>query len=282
MFIIPLINRFTCSEKQLISVIKNLKHKNMLPILDYVNEYNRDPMNNYYKMKDIINLYPGNKIAVKMSSLDIKNNHILATDLVNSLCEQAIKNKSQILIDAENYDIQDKINRVSNLMMKTYNKYDVNVFKTYQMYRKDMFHTLHSDFNNRKKFNEYYLGCKLVRGAYMKQDKKYDIIFSEKDKTDESYNNGIDCFRENYLEHDKLLLATHNSDSIDLALNLNDLGLLDNVEFSQLMGMSDMLSDKLAKNNKIVYKYVPFGTLYESIPYLVRRLYENLDILKNI
>ena len=38
------------------------------------------------------------------------------------------------------------------------------------------------------------------------------------------------------------------------------------------------MSNELSKTD--IYKYVPFGNLYESIPYLLRRLYENKDSIK--
>ena len=52
-----------------------------------------------------------------------------------------------------------------------------------------------------------------------------------------------------------------------------------NVEFAQLMGMSDNLSNTLAKDQK-VFKYIPFGNLYETLPYLTRRLYENYPMMQ--
>jgi proline dehydrogenase len=39
--------------------------------------------------------------------------------------------------------------------------------------------------------------------------------------------------------------------------------------------MGDNLSYVLAKNNYNVSKYVPYGPIAESIPYLIRRAHEN-------
>ena len=46
---IPIVNRFTCSYKQLDSFIKNIKQNNITPILDYANENYSDFNNNYKK-----------------------------------------------------------------------------------------------------------------------------------------------------------------------------------------------------------------------------------------
>ena len=47
------------------------------------------------------------------------------------------------------------------------------------------------------------------------------------------------------------------------------------VWFSQLFGMSDNLSFNLAKDGYNVVKYLPFGPVKETLPYLIRRAEEN-------
>ena len=56
---------------------------------------------------------------------------------------------------------------------------------------------------------------------------------------------------------------------------------LENIEFAQLRGMSDKLSEKLSKKHT-VYKYIPYGDFYDTLPYLIRRLYENYPMIMNI
>ena len=90
-------------------------------------------------------------------------------------------------------------------------------------------------------------------------------------------------FSSNFKPGDKLLCATHNTDSIDLAVQYIREQKLDNViEFAQLMGMSDKQSQKLAQEKYTVYKYVPYGDFKDTIPYLIRRLYENYPMVMNI
>ena len=45
------------------------------------------------------------------------------------------------------------------------------------------------------------------------------------------------------------------------------------------MGMSDNYSEQLEKDGYIVYKYLPYGNFIETLPYLLRRLYENYPLL---
>ena len=51
--------------------------------------------------------------------------------------------------------------------------------------------------------------------------------------------------------------------------NLDKNNQLDNIEFAHLMGMSDRLSNKLAKNY-VTYKYLPYGHFKDTLPYLIR------------
>ena len=71
------------------------------------------------------------------------------------------------------------------------------------------------------------------------------------------------------------IIATHNQHSLDLACSLNKA----NFNLAHLMGMNEQVMNKLKLNHKI-YTYVPYGPYKEMIPYLTRRLYENIDTIK--
>lgn len=273
---IPIVNRFTCSPKQLNFFIKNLKSKKFVPILDYANENYQDFDKNFYQMNKLITKYPKNVIALKLSSLNVKNDITYSLNQSDKLIKKAINNNSKILIDAEDYLIQDDINEITNILLERYNKKEVNIYKTYQMYRNDTLPLLIDDLYNRN----FYLGCKLVRGAYYNQDFKYGVLFNKIEKTHENYDEGIKQFIKLNKSQDKLLCATHNQNSVKLALNLDNTN--GRIEYAQLMGMSDNLSNEIVKQNKIVYKYLPYGNFNETLPYLIRRIYENYPLIMNI
>ena len=272
--IIPFLNRFTCSKKQLPFVIQNLSKKNWSVILDYTNENKENHEKNFKELMNLIEIYPKQHFAVKLSSLNIENTTMMER-YIRNIVEKSIEKKSIIYIDAENYKIQDKIGRVSDELMKQYNQNHVNVFKTYQMYRKDSYSILQNDLLTDR---THHLGIKLVRGAYYNEDVKYNILHELIGDTHMYYDEAIKFFSKYYSEKDKLLCATHNEDSIVLAKYLIEKNHLKNIEFSQLLGMSDEISTKLAKNY-IVYKYLPYGKFQDTIPYLSRRLYENYPML---
>lgn len=272
---IPIINRFTCFESQLNKTINLLIKQNYKVILDYANENCKSPLDNYNKIKNLIYNYPNNFIAIKLSALNIKHDKIGATNKCFDLCEKAIDNNSKILIDAEDFIIQDDINSISNNLVRYFNKDKVNIYKTYQMYRKDTFDILKNDLDLKR---DHFCGVKLVRGAYYNQDFKHNILFDKIEDTHHNYDRAINYFCNHSDYSDKLIIASHNKKSVELGLGKNHR----NIEYSQLMGMSDELSNFIIRNNGLVYKYLPYGNISDTLPYLIRRLYENPYMFFNI
>ncbi len=73
--------------------------------------------------------------------------------------------------------------------------------------------------------------------------------------------------------NDKILVASHNADSVDIATEIIDERQLTQkqVSFGQLRGFSDQITNELADEGFKVFKYVPFGPTQEVMPYLIRR-----------
>ena len=245
---------------------KNLKLK--MPfgkIYDYVKEGNHKD----HKINHKINLYALNQTynsyhAIKLTSLYNSNLEGYLDDYY-SLC---IKNGNKILIDAENVKNQNMINDYSNYCI---DNYDGHIFyKTYQMYRKDTLSLLENDLHNYK--NNF--GIKLVRGAYHNEDKSSGLLHLKKEDTHNDYDQAINLL--STYDND-VIIASHNNQSCKKALTYGK-----NFKYAQLLGMKDNLSTYLLNTGNKVYKYIPYGTWNESIPYLTRRLYENYDILKYI
>ena len=84
-----------------------------------------------------------------------------------------------------------------------------------------------------------------------------------------------------------LVVATHNVQSVELCKeSLRELKIphsrVDLVVFGQLLGMSDSIMIDLSNDGFQAYKYIPYGPLEKVIPYLVRRLQENQQILEHL
>ena len=138
------------------------------------------------------------------------------------------------------------------------------------MYRKNSLKELDNDIKNFDK-----IGIKLVRGAYYNNNDTE--LFTNKKDTDYNYNNGIEYLINKNIEN--VVLATHNNSSIDYSLSLNA---KNNIMYAQLLGMGDNISNYLVEKNKKVFKYVPYGNILELYPYLLRRLYENMYMIKHL
>ena len=243
-----------------LNLSKKLLLKNRIPVINYAVENNRytDVFHEY----EYINKYLDDRyrIALKLSSLNY--DIMMIDELINMYKEKNIK----ILIDAENNNNHDRYNYLMSEILSEHNKDKCNVIKTYQMYRKDSFRELKDDLG---KYNN--LGCKLVRGAYWNSDKRSGNLFMNKIDTDNNYNNGIKLLTGNNSGCN--IIATHNNYSIDLVKYLDN----SNLEYGKLLNFNNK---KYKEINNNVNVYVPYGPYFDMIPYLYRRLYENLDQIK--
>lgn len=275
---IPVVNKFTCNPRQLPVFIDMIRKKQMVPIIDNVSENGAKFKENFKNIMLDLENYPTSTFAIKLSSLNIrdtKHSKILISQQVNEIANLAEETGSKLIIDAEELEINDSINEITDEIIPQFNQENVVVYKTYQMYRRDTTTML---LNDLKKKRNYHIGCKLVRGAYYNQDVISGKLFWKIEDTHRCYNEAIRYFLENSFRKDQLLCATHNLESNEIAKNHIHQG-KNNVSIGHLLGMSDYLSEELADEGIRVYKYLPYGEYKDTLPYLSRRLYENYPIL---
>lgn len=206
---------------------------------------------------------------------------------INEICEFAHSIGQPVLIDAEESWIQDAIDRMAVEMMEKYNREMPIVYNTIQLYRKDRLQFL-KELRRQAKADGYFLGVKLVRGAYMEKEREraaemgYESpIHETKEETDADYNAAIEyCLGHRNMV--SFVAGTHNEKStqklVGLMYDLRVLPSDPHVYFSQLYGMSDNLTYVLAKNGYNASKYVPYGPIEDTIPYLIRRAQENTSV----
>ena len=205
----------------------------------------------------------------------------------DTICNFAHKKGVKILIDAEESWIQDSIDEIVLRMMIKYNKQESIVFNTSQMYRHDRLDYLKrlKDIAEKERF---FIGIKLVRGAYIEKENKRAIknnyrspICDSKKLTDLNFNEGASFILSN-LNIFSLFSGTHNEESIYNIIDLMKSNKVNNsnqkVWFGQLYGMSDNISFNLANEGFNAIKYLPFGPIKEVIPYLIRRADENTSV----
>lgn len=206
--------------------------------------------------------------------------------VLDELCEEAYKTRTHFMIDAEESWIQEVIDRLCLGRMRRYNKEFPTLYTTVQMYRQDGPKKLRSMIEKAKKEN-FHLGVKLVRGAYLVKEKEWAaktgracVLFRSKEETDQAYNDGLKLCFEN---SDKVALfaGSHNVPSMELCAKLYK-GKENKSSFfmtSQLKGMCDFITFNLAAAKVPVSKYIPFGPVEKALPYLIRRAEENSTIL---
>jgi proline dehydrogenase len=206
---------------------------------------------------------------------------------IDAVCYAAHDKDVGVFIDAEESWIQDTIDFLVKQMMKRYNKDKVIVYNTIQLYRHDRLQFLIDSFEEAKR-DGYYLGVKLVRGAYMEKEraraKKMNYpspIQPNKESTDNDFNTAVQFCIENYREIGSCN-ASHNAYSNLLQAKLiNQKGIQrdhPHLNFCQLYGMSDHLTFNLADAGYNAAKYLPYGPVRDVIPYLIRRAQENTSV----
>ena len=202
------------------------------------------------------------------------------------VCSIAHEKDVPILIDAEESWMQDASDNLVEQMMEKYNREKAIVFNTLQMYRHDRLEYL-QELHQRAQKKGFYIGMKVVRGAYMEKERKraeekgYDSpICTNKKATDDNYNAAIKYMAEN--EKMAIFAGTHNEESsfllMDLAKQFNLKNNDNRLWFGQLYGMSDHISYNLANQGYNVAKYLPFGPVKDVMPYLIRRAEENTSV----
>lgn len=204
------------------------------------------------------------------------------------ICKRAFEENVQILVDAEESWMQDAADEIVLDMMRKYNKERVIVLNTAQTYRWDRY-----DFV--KKVHQiglhegFHVGFKVVRGAYMEKERERAAvkgypspICATKAQTDATFNKTITYMVEQIENKMVLFAGTHNEESSYLLMKLmrenNIVNNHPNIWFGQLYGMSDNISYNLATNSYNTAKYLPFGPVYDVVPYLIRRAEENTSV----
>lgn len=207
-----------------------------------------------------------------------------SVDRINKICQTAYEKNVRIFVDAEESWLQGAVDDIAYDMMRKYNKETAIVYITFQMYRSDMMQKLQQGYDLAATEN-FYLGVKLVRGAYMEKEAERaeemgypNPIQISKEATDLDYNTALKFCLENK-QRIFLCSGTHNQYSnFYLTVLMDEFDMKPNDErvwSAQLYGMSDNISFNLASKGYNVAKYVPYGPVKAVMPYLFRRAEEN-------
>ena len=205
----------------------------------------------------------------------------------NTVCKKAFENDVALLVDGEESWMQDASDNLVEKMMQLYNKQKPIVYNTLQMYRWDRLDYL-KNLHEKATKEGFYIGMKVVRGAYMEKENNRAIekgyptpICKSKEATDINFDAAIDYMIQN-IDKMAIFAGTHNEQSSYTLMQKMDSKNIAKSDtrlwFGQLYGMSDNISYNLAKQDYNVAKYLPFGPVKEVMPYLIRRAEENTSV----
>ncbi|XP_026271690.1 proline dehydrogenase 1, mitochondrial isoform X19 [Frankliniella occidentalis] len=219
---------------------------------------------------------------------------------INVLAQTAEDLDVRMMVDAEQTYFQPAISRITLEFMRKYNSKKALIFNTYQCYLKDTFNEVVTDLEQAKRQN-FYFGAKLVRGAYLEQERARAAALGYNDPTcpsfeatSESYHTTLtECLRRIKDLKSKgkpnmigIMVASHNEDTVRYAIEkMKEIGISPEDKvlcFGQLLGMCDYITFPLGQSGYSAYKYIPYGPVNEVLPYLSRRAQENKGILKKI
>lgn len=206
---------------------------------------------------------------------------------IDTICAAGHQTNLPIFIDAEETWIQNTIDDIALKMMRKYNKEKAIVYNTAQMYRWDRIAYL-SELKVIAEQEKFFIGMKLVRGAYIEKERERaekmgykDPMQKTQEDTDNDYNDSVKFCIEN-IDKIAFCCASHNEKSNLLLINLmqeHNINLTDErIYFAQLLGMSDHISNNMGKAGYNVAKYVPYGPVKDVTPYLIRRAEENTSV----
>ena len=280
---IPVYNRFIAMEYQVDKIMGKLNERGIKPIVDYaIEKAGANPDKVVDKVKTQVVKYPNEIHALKLSVLGLNN----IEDCYNNCVKiGGFSPDARLLVDAEQDALQPGINQISDKLILNFNGNKPTFFKTYQMYRTDSLDRLKFDLYYFHKMGVYH-GIKLVRGAYYQEDsKKTGILHKNKVNTDFDYNEAIRLILETSRvnQNTQTIIATHNQKSVEFFLSKfadgkNPVGFENCFHTATLMGFEPKYSTKQFQH----LMYLPYGPIFDTLPYLSRRLIENKEMIKNL
>lgn len=186
---------------------------------------------------------------------------------LNTLAQTAKDLGVRIMVDAEHTYFQPAISRLTMELMQKYNTESAVVFNTYQCYLKDALDEVKTDLDQAER-QGFYFGAKLVRGAYIDQERDRaakmgyaDPINPSYEATTKMYHDTLtECLKRiKELQKDQnggcnrigIMVASHNEDTVRFALSqMKEMGIDPEdkvICFGQLLGMCDFITFPLGK-----------------------------------
>ncbi|NXS14947.1 PROD dehydrogenase, partial [Neodrepanis coruscans] len=175
------------------------------------------------------------------------------------LAKRAMEKSVRLMVDAEQSYFQPAISHLTVEAQRRFNRNQAVIFNTYQCYLKEAYDMVTGDVELSRR-EDWHFGTKLVRGAYMEQERERaaqmgyeDPINPTYEKTNEMYHRCLDYVLEDIKHRRKasVMVASHNEDTVKFTLRrMMELGIHPSekkVCFGQLLGMCDQITFPLGE-----------------------------------
>ncbi|XP_006068845.1 hydroxyproline dehydrogenase isoform X1 [Bubalus bubalis] len=234
---------------------------------------------------------------LRVSCLNTEQTRHLQASLsrLHRVVQHARAQRVRLLVDAEYTSLNPALSLLVAALATRWNSSGEGgpwVWNTYQAYLKDTYERLRRDAEAADRAGLAF-GVKLVRGAYLDKERETARLQGTEDPTQpdyeatsQSYSLCLELMLTQVSHRGPmchLMVASHNEDSVHQATKrMWELGIPPDgpVCFGQLLGMCDHVSLALGQAGYAVYKSIPYGSLEEVIPYLIRRAQENRSVLR--
>ncbi|XP_065891512.1 proline dehydrogenase 1, mitochondrial-like isoform X2 [Dysidea avara] len=261
--------------------LTELSTKGYIDLVDWRNHFSAENVDQLHLL--LKETLPGVERPAPLSHQEHQQVKVLLKRL-SDMGERAATKNVRVLVDAEQTYYQPAISSLTvHYLMKNFNKEQPTIYDTVQSYLKSSHQTMLFSHLSTERNNCIY-AVKLVRGAYMDEEKRLatqhgyeDPVHDSKEETSDSYHKNMGYV----LSQDGtfLCVASHNSETVDIAKEWIAAHKISpqsgQVVFSQSMGMADYLSLTLGQEGYLVYKMFHHGKYRGVLPYLVRRGLEN-------
>ncbi|CAF0933333.1 unnamed protein product [Adineta ricciae] len=285
--------------KKLNTVLQSINNREVLPALfEIINqdETSGKTVTRLQQSLQLQNTTDQKEISssVRFTTDELKEIYQLLLRL-NKIAQACAQYKISIMVDAEQTYFQNAINYLATELQRYYNKNNIPfIYGTYQCYLKETLICLKRDLALAEKYN-YIFAAKLVRGAYMEQERRLarensyeDPINANFETTTQMYHVCFDEVMKSTVKRSpnqvRVMVASHNEDTIRYAITkMKDYDIRRGssiVSFASLYGMSDYVAFALANSGYKTYKYLPYGPIEALQPYLFRRAQENRAIFQ--
>ena len=207
---------------------------------------------------------------------------------IAQIAKKAKELDTRIMIDAEQTYMQPAIDYMTLELMREHNTDMAYIYNTYQCYLKQTPNNVTLDARDALQ-RGYKLGVKLVRGAYMEEERARAVklnyqspVQDTKTDTDTAYHAMVDVMLE-LVSRDScsMLAGSHNPDTVHYLMGkMRDMDIgPSKVYFGQLYGLCDPTSFLLSSHGYTVIKAIAWGPVQQVLPFLARRAQENKGLL---